>query len=156
MLSARVIFLGVLFSLLPDADVIAFRVGVPYAHPLGHRGFSHSLVFALLIALVAAALPAFRDRRGRVFLFLWVSAVSHGVLDALTSGGLGVGFFIPWDNQRYFLPIRPIRVSPLTAGAFFSERGVKILLSEFYTVWLPCAGIAATGWLFRRQLKARA
>lgn len=144
------------FSLLPDADVIAFRFAIDYAHPLGHRGFSHSLLFAFLIALMAAALPSFKNRRGSILLFFWISAASHGALDALTSGGLGVGFFIPWSTERYFFPLRPVQVSPLTAGKFFTGRGLKILLSEFYAVWLPCAGLAVTGWSLRRLYKARA
>lgn len=32
----------------------------------------------------------------------------------LTDGGLGVAFFSPFDNKRYFLPWRPIRVSPIS------------------------------------------
>ena len=34
---------------LPDADVIGFRFGISYADAFGHRGFSHSLAFALLM-----------------------------------------------------------------------------------------------------------
>ncbi len=29
---------------MPDLDVIAFPLGVPYGHPLGHRGLTHSLL----------------------------------------------------------------------------------------------------------------
>jgi len=58
-----VLLLAVL-AMLPDADVLAFWLGIPYAAPLGHRGFSHSLAFAALagpLALSAAfpALPRF-------------------------------------------------------------------------------------------------
>ena len=38
-------------ALLPDADVIAFVFRIPYSAPWGHRGASHSLVFAALVAL---------------------------------------------------------------------------------------------------------
>jgi membrane-bound metal-dependent hydrolase YbcI (DUF457 family) len=37
--------LGIL-AMLPDLDVIGFRLGIPYEHMLGHRGFTHSLLFA--------------------------------------------------------------------------------------------------------------
>jgi len=40
----------------------------------------------------------------------------------MTKGGLGVAFFSPFDNSRYFLPWRPIRVSPIAIHRFFSAR----------------------------------
>ena len=71
----------------------------------------------------------------------WVVAgavVSHILLDAATSGGLGVAVLWPFSEARFFLPWRPIRVSPLSPSAFFSGRGVTVLISEFLWVWLPC------------------
>ncbi len=41
------------FSLVPDLDVIAFRFGIPYAAPFGHRGATHSIVFALAMGVAA-------------------------------------------------------------------------------------------------------
>lgn len=150
----RILFLGMLFSMLPDADVIAFRFGIPYEHMLGHRGASHSLLFAAVIAGLTVMLPAFREMRLRIFLFLFISAASHGALDALTTGGRGVGFFIPFDAERYFFPVRPIRVSPLTVKGFFTDRGLAILYSELIWVWLPCAA-GALAILGFRKWKAR-
>jgi hypothetical protein len=49
--------LGVV-SVLADADVLAFRFGVPYSAPFGHRGATHSLLFAMLAGIAAAALLA--------------------------------------------------------------------------------------------------
>ncbi len=141
---------GVIFSMLPDADVITFRFGIPYAHVLGHRGASHSIMFAVLLASAAAAFPAFSGMRLRIFGFLFISTLSHGVLDAMTTGGLGVGFLIPFSPDRYFLPLRPIRVSPLSVGGFFTQRGMQILASELVTVWLPCVALAIIGWSIRR------
>ena len=45
---ARFWVLSVFCSILPDADVIGFRFGIRYEDMLGHRGLSHSLVFALV------------------------------------------------------------------------------------------------------------
>jgi inner membrane protein len=69
-------------------------------------------------------------------LLLAVTA-THGLLDAMTDGGLGIAFFSPFDLQRYFLPWRPIHVSPIGVGRFFSARGLRILWSEIFWVWLP-------------------
>ena len=45
-------YLLVLFcSLIPDADVIAFPLGIPYAHWLGHRGITHSILFSVLFPI---------------------------------------------------------------------------------------------------------
>ncbi len=52
----------------------------------------------------------------KVWLFLFVATISHGILDALTDGGLGVAFFAPFVNTRYFFPWTPIKVSPIGAG----------------------------------------
>jgi inner membrane protein len=58
-----------LLSLLPDADVLGFRFGVPYAHA-------------------------------------W-----------------------PFDQARYFAPLRPIPVAPI-AGAFFTRAGLRVAAVE--------------------------
>ena len=50
--SSRMLLFGVLCAVLPDADVIGFRFGISYADAFGHRGFSHSLAFALLMGCV--------------------------------------------------------------------------------------------------------
>ncbi len=147
--------LGVFLSMIPDADVVAFKLGIPYGDMLGHRGFSHSLLFAATMALCLCALPRFTAHRGRIFFFLFISAASHGLLDAMTSGGMGVGFFIPFTADRYFLPLRPIRVSPLSVKGFFTGRGWVIFQSELLWIWLPCTAIALAGILWRRSVKAR-
>ena len=143
---ARFWTLGALCAALPDVDVVAFRFGVPYAHVLGHRGLTHSLLFAALLAaaVVAAAFRGaeWRGARGRVWTFLFLATASHGVLDAMTSGGLGVAFFAPLDDTRYFLPWRPILVSPIGVRRFFQGRGLAVLASELRWVWLPAAAFA--------------
>lgn len=147
----RALFLGMILSMVPDADVVAFRFGIPYEHMLGHRGLSHSIMFATGVALLCAMLPVFRDMRVRLFFFFTVAMASHGFLDAMTSGGKGVGFFVPFDPTRYFLPLRPILVSPLSVKGFFTERGWAIFKSELLWVWLPCALAGLAIFIFRRR-----
>jgi inner membrane protein len=147
--------LGAACAALPDLDVIAFLLGIPYEAPLGHRGASHSLVFAALLAvLFTAAVP--RAWRGelsaaRMAVFLFLATASHGLLDALTDGGLGVAFFWPLDDSRYFLPWRPLEVSPIGVGAFLGARGAAILANEMAWVWLPTALFAAACVGLRRR-----
>src|SRR5262249_24247428 len=102
-------FLAVLCAVLPDVDVIGFAVGVPYGDLWGHRGMTHSLLFAVVVAAVfALGLQQTTEERWKLGGLLYVIAASHGVLDALTNGGRGVAFFSPFDPHRYFFPWRPI------------------------------------------------
>jgi inner membrane protein len=128
---------AVVCSVLPDVDVIGFRFGVPYGALWGHRGVTHSLLFAVITGSIAGALlgRASRERWMLALLFFLVTA-SHGVLDAMTDGGLGVAFFSPFVVDRYFLPWRPIHVSPLGVHAAVSGRWISVLGSEFRSVWL--------------------
>jgi inner membrane protein len=83
-----------------------------------------------------------RCRRWLAFVLIFAAVASHIALDAATNGGLGVAAFWPLSNERYFFPWRPIQVSPLSLHAFFSERGLNVLRSEFFWVWLPCLSLA--------------
>jgi inner membrane protein len=133
----RLLLAGVVVSMLPDLDVLTFSWGVPYAAPLGHRGFSHSLLFAVALALLGTvAFRALRAPPARTFAFLFVACASHGALDALTTGGLGVAFLWPWSDHRFFAPaaLRVIAVSPLGLR-FFSARGLTVLGSEVLWIW---------------------
>lgn len=141
--SPRLFWLAAFCTILPDFDVIGFRLGVSYGDLFGHRGFSHSLLFALICgALAGLAAPWLRCRRALAFVLIFAAVASHIALDAATSGGLGVAAFYPISSERYFFPWRPIRVSPLALTAFFSERGLNVLRSEFFWVWLPCLSLA--------------
>lgn len=175
----RLLGVGVIAAMLPDADVLAFALHIPYADAFGHRGASHSLLFACVLAALAAVLAFFGSRRPwsaplssgsrqpwlavlcqprlapttakptlastvQAAAFVFVCAASHPLLDALTSGGLGVALAWPWSEHRFFAPWRPIRVSPF-APQFFSARGLATLLSELRWVWLPLAG-AVIAW----------
>jgi inner membrane protein len=141
----------VALAMAPDLDVLAFRLGIAYQAPLGHRGFTHSLLFALMAGCTAGLLTHRRlgGRLADLIGFYFLMTASHGLLDAFTNGGRGVGFFIPFDNRRYFFPWHPIQVSPI-GFAFFSERGVTVLLSEMLWVWLPTAVVVVPVLLYRR------
>src|SRR5512138_123673 len=129
--SSRLLMAGAVASVLPDFDSLGLRLGIPYGHLFGHRGFSHSLLFALLLAMLAVlAHRALRASASGAFAVILIGAASHGLLDAFTNGGLGVAFFSPFSNQRFFLPWHPMVVSPLGVRRFFSEWGVRVLRSE--------------------------
>ncbi len=148
---SRLLLLACLASILPDLDVLAFKFGIPYHSDYGHRGFSHSISFALLTGVLAAVFNTqLKAGRLTVFLVISLSTLSHGLLDAATNGGLGVAFFWPVDSGRYFLPWRPLQVSPIGVSPFFSEWGLRTLLSELRFVWLPALLLTALSMLVQR------
>jgi inner membrane protein len=151
-------------AMLPDVDAIGFALGIPYGSKLGHRGFTHSLFFAVVSAALGLAFSRWQlKRRGlavpglRAFLLLFVAAASHPLLDMLTDGGLGVALFAPVTWGRYFLPLRPVPVSaigvdgdtgfvlaweavllaPIALGALLAKRAERRWLR-----WLPLAAVA--------------
>lgn len=147
----RLAVAAVAASLLPDLDVAGFSFGVKYADALGHRGLSHSLVFALgLGALAFIAAPLLRAKRFTAFWVIAAAVLSHIALDAATTGGLGVAFFWPFDETRHFFSWRPIVVSPFSPKAFFSSWGKRVILSELCWVWAPCLAFAIAGIAARR------
>ena len=125
-------------AMLPDADVLGFALGIPYDDLFGHRGFTHSLFFAGLAALaVTGVLRSKIHGRDllRLLVCIFAATASHGILDALTNGGLGVAFFAPFEGARCFFPVRPIEVSPIGLAAFLTRRGLSVLESEMMWVW---------------------
>ena len=141
-LPRRFWWLALFCAIIPDVDVLGLHYGINYADVWGHRGMTHSFSFAFLLSL-AVVFSAFRQiqfktLRIRLIIFFFLVASSHGILDALTNGGLGVAFFAPFDNSRYFFSYQPIQVSPISISAFIEGRAWYVLRSELVWVGLPC------------------
>jgi membrane-bound metal-dependent hydrolase YbcI (DUF457 family) len=81
--------LFVILSCLPDADTVAFALGIPYRAPFGHRGAFHLLAFsglcgfALGLAARSLNLPALRlgVAGGAIVASLVSWAGAHGPRD---------------------------------------------------------------------------
>jgi inner membrane protein len=148
-LTRRLTAAAAICAALPDVDVVTFRFGIPYGSMLGHRGLTHSLMGAGAIAAAALALTDRNTKSGWTsWAVLFAATASHGLLDALTDGGLGVAFFAPFSSVRYFFPWRMIAVSPIGVQ-FFSARGVAVLASEVLWLWIPAALVLALCQLLR-------
>jgi inner membrane protein len=150
---------GALCAVVPDVDVVAFWLGVPWGHVLGHRGITHSLPFAAVLAAVVLG-AAFRGRawdghRAALGLFLFLATASNGLLDALTDGGPGVAFLAPFDDTRHFFPWRPIPVSPISPARFLSERGRRVLEAEALWIGLPAVVLAVVAAALRARRRRR-
>lgn len=150
-MTLRLCLLG---SILPDFDVIGFRFGVQYGDMLGHRGFTHSIVFALLYSGLCLFFYLKEDKgeKTKLFILFFISIMSHGIFDMLTNGGLGVGLLIPFSPERFFFPITPLEVSPIGAN-FFSQRGLAVIFNEIKLIGIPSLIILMSVFFLERKKK---
>ena len=155
--SRRLLATAAIGSVVPDLDAIGFLAGVPYGSLWGHRGLTHSLAFAVVLALLA--LP-FASRlgatRGWTFALVFLATASHGVLDALTDAGLGVAFFAPFSDRRYFFPWRPLATSPIGLTEVFSPSEWHVFGWELAIVWVPSLLVALVARSVSRAWRGRA
>jgi inner membrane protein len=137
---------SIICVILPDIDVFLYIFDISHISMLEHRGIMHSMSFALVIAFIIVTagfreIKHFSKEWWSFFAYFFFIGLSHGILDAMTTGGQGVGFFMPFISTRYFFPIRPIRVSPFRLMHFFESEGGRILMSESFWIWLPSIAI---------------
>jgi inner membrane protein len=122
--------------IIPDFDAFS---SAAYGTPFGHRGFTHSFVFALAVAVLAAGLTfkLFHMKFWILALFFSAITASHGLLDAFTTGGYGILWLWPFSDAR-FGPWGPIHVADIGFDwpNPWSSRAVH---SELIWVWLPTA-----------------
>jgi inner membrane protein len=146
-----VLVAAVVAAELPDLDYL-WPAGDPVLRMLqAHRGLSHSLFLAPLVALAAAGFgkACFRPARFRpVYLVSLVSVLfAHLLADAWT--GWGTRLFLPLTRGRsafdWMMVIDPWFTLPLLAGALVALRR----RTEFRR-WLMLGGAVATAYLALR------
>jgi inner membrane protein len=122
---------------LPDADVLWLALGAPDRGILGHRGFTHTPLFAVAVGLAIALYWSARGRPRsiRIGVLATLLVLSHGLLDGIAQEGRGVMFLWPLSTDRFHLPWRPIPDAPL-GWAFFTRVGLSHLASELL-LFLP-------------------
>lgn len=157
---SKSLVLGMVSAVLPDADMLGYYAGVPSKSMFGHRGLTHSLVFALAWTLCLSWFLR-RDALGpggklRRSLYFFLCIASHGVLDALSTGRHGVAFFAPFENGRHLLPGNVIPIAPLGVQNLFTPRGWTVFRSELLIVWLPLGALALLSWYGRTRARGAA
>jgi len=124
---------------LPDIDVL-------FSPFVAHRAITHSLTFAVVIALLATGMlfPGIKWREGRrrVALVLGIAMLSHSTLDALSHYSYGIEFFAPFSAQRYRFLWTPLG-DP-------EGRLSHQLLQEALVVLLPALVAVAVGLRVKR------
>ena len=140
---------------LPDIDALGRPFGnLRYEAAFGgHRGFTHSVVFAVLLGAFVAW-RCFRESSWqRVRLPLWaifaLATATHGVLDALSTIGNGVAFWAPFSWTHYEFLWRPLgEIGPGPRGL---ERVLALVANELLWVGLPAIIVVAIARLIRRS-----
>jgi inner membrane protein len=153
----RGLLLAALCAVAPDADVLAFAFGIPYESIWGHRGWTHSLAFAVGLGGMVGWLSC-RQQQSRWHMAMWLTlaTASHPLLDMLTTGGLGCALWWPFSEERLFFGVRVIRVSPLEWREFMSKGGMRVWLSELFWIGLPCIVlVGCSRWMRYRKMGNR-
>lgn len=128
-----------LLALAPDLDVITLKF-VPYAHTFGHRGFFHSPFFLLLFTFLLCLLlfvgikSLTRAKAAALFTIFSLATLTHPTLDAMTSAGLGVMLYYPWDLERHFLSWRPFVAPPFQLSAITAAHVKRMATTELPVV----------------------
>ncbi|HKU43986.1 MAG TPA: metal-dependent hydrolase [Polyangiales bacterium] len=126
---------GIALAALPDLDFFGAWFGAEYGTDWGHRGFTHSFLFAAVVALLIGwiagrcGLP-----RAWTALIAGLALASHGLLDTLTNGTNGPALLWPFSSARFQAPIRPVLVAPL-GWAYFGSAGMRSLVRELLLFW---------------------
>lgn len=127
----------VFFANLPDLPLPGW----------GHDSYqiSHSIFLAALLASLMAMLllvPRFDEKVGKTIVIAWSFAwLSHMLLDAMYSHGMGIGIFWPFSNDHLALPLpwfETLRWPPI------SEHNRHVLHTElavFGGLLLLCVGL---------------
>lgn len=153
-LGTKALLLGAISASIPDLDVIAYSFGIYPPDILGHRGLTHSVLFAVIWTLLMIGVFHQKDRKHFLLLgfYYFVCTMSHGVIDTFTTGGDGIALLYPFTEERYFSPYRMIRVSPIGIEAFFSNWGLRVLASEFRYIGIPSMLLYGLGVFLNRRV----
>lgn len=152
--------LAMFCAILPDFDVVALRLGFSWTGMFGHRGFTHSPFFALITGFTVAWLSfrrvkVFSREFNSLWLFFFLCTASHGLLDAMTNGGLGITFYAPFSGERFFLPWTPLEVSTGNPREFLGKWGKKVVYSELIWICLPMLTLMLSVAAFRKWRGSR-
>jgi inner membrane protein len=132
---------------LPDLDTLSMT---SYSSIWGHRGYTHSLAFAMMAGLFATVLVGWylRSRFWQLAAIFCAAAASHPLLDMLTYGGNGVALWWPLSAERVG-SWGPIPVADL-AMEWPDPRRSRALQKELLYLWLPLAVLVGLVACMRR------
>ncbi|EKV03213.1 putative membrane-bound metal-dependent hydrolase [Leptolyngbya sp. PCC 7375] len=103
-----------------------------------HRGFTHSLIFALIFSLMVSKLASNRTaiKYIRIFALTLVIYCSHLVLDFFTQGGSGIPLLWPVSDQMFQSAVPLFPAVHHSHGLFNSIHIFFLTFELTYTVLL--------------------
>ena len=128
----RVCVAAAVCAALPDIDLL-------FAPFIEHRAITHSLTFAVVIALFAPGivLPGIKWREGwRIAAVLGLAILSHSFLDALSQYSYGIEFVAPFSDQRYRFLWTPLGDPAGRLSRQLLQEILVVLLPALLLVWL--------------------
>lgn len=135
----------------PDVDSIFKKLVSIQSHSLwDHRGATHSLFTALSAGLLAAAMHRLLQVRALTAGVVVAAAMaSHGLLDMMARGGLGVAYLWPVSSARLIADWQWIHTAPVHRAQLVADVMVRLRL-ELWQLIVPMFAIA----LFVRAARA--
>lgn len=127
---------AVAVAVLPDADVLIYALLQPEGMQ-PHRGFSHSLLFAVASGSIAYLLTCryFAPGGRRLFATLVLAAVTQPLLDVLMGAGPRISLFAPFYDGGFLLPFRAVPT------AYYATTGTGLLSLARHTPTLIGIGL---------------
>jgi inner membrane protein len=147
----KFVLLSTLCQWWPDIDTFAYLFAINENHPLGHRGFAHSLLCAALVALCVVRccyrqVPTASWQWWTLCSWFFLMTTLHGVFDAMVFDSLGVAFFAPFDTTRYQLPWQPLVDVPIAWSALQGQLWyAQLVEGQFF-------GLLFAGWFVVTRL----
>lgn len=131
------ILIGAAVATIPDLDIVVLPLLDPLERLSMHRGFSHSILFSLLMALLLTYLfKRMKTTREftffRLLIFSWIILITHMLLDGFTS--YGTLLFLPFSDYRFGFDsinvVDPIYTLPMLIGLLLSikKKGTSIFI----------------------------
>lgn len=140
----RAIALGTLCALAPDLDCFTLFLKLHPGNYLAHRGVTHSLLAAVMLAATVLLLGFKAEQRtSRMGVYLLLATLSHGLLDACTSGRIGVAFFYPFSSSRWGCYWQPFVDPPLPFWAGQRLPFLEAVARE--ALWIGVPGLLLVG-----------
>lgn len=128
----RVCLVAAACAALPDIDYFGW--------PVPHRGITHSVAAAFIIGVVATVIflngPEWRQSRTRIAVTLALAALSHGLLDGLSTYSFGIEYLAPFSTQRFRLWWTPLGDPQGRLGAQLTQDAIVVLLPAVLLGWL--------------------
>lgn len=148
-LGKKAMLVGAIAQSSPDVDFVSTFWESDAGDIIGHRGFTHSIVFGVLITFLLAWLVKIIFRRRDLswkmcFLLVGLNALTHLFIDGFNA--YGVGWLEPFSHKRFSFHVLFVADPFFSIWPFIGFMGLLLLRSSYQRrkIWWKLGlGIAA-------------